>query len=62
MHTDKGTVRISLREWYALTVGGSDHPSRLSCVDQVPGFPAERLTWAIIQLLGAARDTNRDTK
>ena len=33
-----------------------------SCVDQAPGFPAERLTWAIIQLLGAARDTNRDTK
>jgi MOSC domain-containing protein YiiM len=26
-----GSSVISLREWYVLTVGGSDHPSRLLC-------------------------------
>ena len=32
LRRDEGMVRIRLREWYVLTVSGSDHPEQASLV------------------------------
>ena len=52
MRRDEGMVRISLREWYVLTVGGSDHPSTPLVLIKCLAFLPNASLWAIIQLLG----------
>ena len=62
MRRDEGMVRISLREWYVLTVGGSDHPSTpLLLIKCLASLPSASL-WGNHPTAGPARDTNRDTK
>jgi hypothetical protein len=59
--TAEGMVRISLREWYVLTVGGSDHPSTPLVLIKC-WLPCRTLDVGNHPTAGSARDTIRDTK
>jgi hypothetical protein len=62
MRRDEGMVRISSSRVVRADCRRIRSPEHASCVDQVPGFPAERFTVGNNPTAGPARDTNRDTK